>query len=50
MGRNSLVSCLVLTKLKASMYLSKIDKYVPSQVQPPCSKEKKKKNLASTQP
>ena len=25
------------------MHLSKIDKYVPSQVQPPCSKEKKKK-------
>ena len=25
------------------MYLSKIDKYVPSQVQPPCSKGKKKK-------
>lgn len=32
------------------MYLSKIDKYVPSQVQPPCGKEKKNKNLASTQP
>lgn len=30
------------------MYLSKIDKYVPSQVQHPCSKEKKKSGLYPT--